>query len=103
MAARRSIFSLCREILRKIKETESQFASKDATWSYLKRFMRERKGVPAGLYDRGREERTLAAFLQYITSSAIHRDLIQQYQKKGERSVEESAHLVGLKLPQEKN
>ena len=41
----------------------------------------------------------LENYLVYVQSSREHRELLARYQGRGERSVEESAHLVGLELP----
>lgn len=43
----------------------------------------------------------LENYLAYVQSSREHRELLARYQGKGERSVEESAHLVGLELPKQ--
>lgn len=40
-------------------------------------------------------------YITYIQSSREHRELLARYQGKGERSVEESARLVGLELPKQ--
>ena len=51
--------------------------------------------------DQAENLRVLETYLMYIQSSREHRDLLAKYQGKGERSVEESAHLVGLELPKQ--
>ena len=41
----------------------------------------------------------LENYLTYVESSREHRELLARYQGRGERSVEDSARLVGLELP----
>ena len=40
-------------------------------------------------------------YLTLLESSRLHRDLVQEYHGQGERSVEEAAKLVGLRLPEQ--
>ena len=49
---------------------------------------------------------TIHNYNNYWMAMTVHfmfflQDLLQYYGRKGERSIEESARLVGLKLPQE--
>lgn len=41
-------------------------------------------------------------YLTYLRSSRMEDELVQKYFNKGERSVEDSAKLVGLRLPKRK-
>lgn len=41
-------------------------------------------------------------YLTYLRSSRLQAELTKKYFTKGERSVEESAKLVGLRLPEQK-
>ena len=40
-------------------------------------------------------------YLTLLRSSRVHRDLVEEYHGKGERSIKQSAELVGLKLPEQ--
>merc|ERR1712131_56160 len=44
-------------------------------------------------------EQDQRSFLTYLQANKTHRDLLQEYHTKGERSVAEAANLVGLKTP----
>lgn len=92
-----SQYGMFRAILRELSMSTPQIeARNNSVWLYIKDTLRQGK--------RPHEQylRTLQTFLYYIQSSRLHRDLLSTYQGKGERTVEESAKLVGLSLPQEK-
>lgn len=50
---------------------------------------------------RGRQELNYLAqtYLSYLSNTRKHKELYAEYHGKGERSVEETANLVGLRLP----
>ncbi|KAF6020841.1 C7orf55 [Bugula neritina] len=40
-----------------------------------------------------------SSYLCYLRSTRLHQELLESYKGQGERSIEDAANLVGLKLP----
>lgn len=73
-------------------------AWKGPVWKYVAAEVRSPSSTAA---DQAENARVLETYLAYIQSSREHREMLAKYQGKGERSVKESAHLVGLELPKQ--
>jgi len=74
-------------------------------WSAYRRaqFLFDENKVSENRYCRQPGAATIDAetYLTLLESSRLHRDLVQEYHGQGERSVEEAAKLVGLRLPEQ--
>ena len=72
-------------------------------WKYIASEVRSSPSSPSSSEADQNEQAAnlwlLENYLTYVQSSREHRELLARYQGRGERSVEESAHLVGLELP----
>ncbi|XP_065883032.1 protein FMC1 homolog [Dysidea avara] len=67
-------------------------------WDYVVKETRQFNGDHKIMKERLEQ---LSLYVDYLENSRLHQDLIKKYTGKGELSVEESARIVGLKLPQE--
>ena len=81
----------------KSRQREGELSQTDLQW-----FFSENK-VSENRYCRQPGAATIDAetYLTLLESSRLHRDLVQEYHGQGERSVEEAAKLVGLRLPEQ--
>ena len=74
-------------------------------WKYIASEVRSSPSSPFSSAANRNEQATnlqlLENYLTYVQSSQEHRELLARYQGRGERSVEESARLVGLELPKQ--
>ena len=68
-------------------------------WKYIASEVRSSSLSSESNEEGARNLQLLENYLTYVQSSREHRELLGRYQGRGERSVEESAHLVGLELP----
>ena len=71
-------------------------AWKGPVWKYV---VSEVRSSSASAADLSKNLKVLETYITYLQSSREHRELLTRYQGRGERSVEESANLVGLELP----
>ena len=68
-------------------------------WKFIAFEVRSSSPSSSQSNEQARNLQLLENYLMYMQSSREHRELLARYQGRGERSVEESAHLVGLELP----
>ncbi|XP_064396951.1 uncharacterized protein LOC135343858 [Halichondria panicea] len=84
---------LCRLVLRELQKIDSQ-ARTGQFWSYVRAEV-----TKSTADDVTPKQRLLKTCVSYLESSRQHREIVFQYQGRGERSVKDTANLVGLKVP----
>ncbi|XP_061567252.1 protein FMC1 homolog [Cololabis saira] len=102
MAALSSPLTVCRGILKELRLIQGPSYKQSPAFNYVMDQFRKNK-VTAERYCRAQQEAHHAsqAYLCLLASTRNHMALHNLYHAKGERSPEQVAGLVGLRLPQQ--
>ncbi|EFP04244.1 hypothetical protein GCK72_009179 [Caenorhabditis remanei] len=104
-AARKGItaFNTIKNIISELKKIDKTFTPASQQYKYLMEQMRADQ-VTTRRYSKAENESESVAklYLSYLQGNRRLNALQQEY-KGGEKSIEESARIVGLKLPEKKN
>ncbi|XP_054616344.1 protein FMC1 homolog [Dunckerocampus dactyliophorus] len=100
MAASSSALRVYSAILKELRSTQGHNYKQSLAYTYVKDQFRKNK-VTGERYCRAQQEALHASqtYLCLLTSTRNHQALHELYHGKGERSPEEVAGLVGLRLP----
>ncbi|EYB82082.1 hypothetical protein Y032_0367g34 [Ancylostoma ceylanicum] len=101
-AVERSTFTAFRKIVSELRKADKNFTKNSPQYKYLVQQMRDHQ-VTQRVYSKAPQEAEHVAnlYATYLSSTRRLNELEMRY-KGGERSVEESANLVGLALPEKK-
>jgi hypothetical protein len=91
-----SIYSLLRQSCRLLNKQKGKFGN--VSWTYIVR--KVRSGDTSGTSGVSDSIVELNEFATYLKTTQSHKLLLLKYKGRGERSIEESANLVGLELPE---
>lgn len=102
MASKANIRTL-RQILSELRHIDSTSTLKDNLLAqYVLKQFRKYKTTSEQLCKPIEEMEFIAnTYLCYLKSSRLHREINEQFHGKGERSIADTAKLVGFKLPHE--
>lgn len=100
MASVSQNLSLLRHIIKELRQVSTQPLRDNLTLRYLLNEYRKFQTTDEQLC-RAREEKKFIAntYLCYLRSSRLHKEINDEFHGKGERTVEQTAKMVGFKLP----
>ncbi|KAK6750688.1 hypothetical protein RB195_002575 [Necator americanus] len=101
-ASKKSAFTAFRKIVGELRKSDKSFSRNSPQFKYLVDQMREHQTTQR-VYSKAPEEAEYVAnlYATYLSSTRRLSELEARY-KGGEKSVEDSAKLVGLSLPKKK-
>uniref|UniRef100_F1KTA5 Protein FMC1 homolog n=1 Tax=Ascaris suum TaxID=6253 RepID=F1KTA5_ASCSU len=92
--------SIIRQIFRELRKAEENFTSKSATTRFIMKESRDHQTTQKVLCKAPNEMEHLASTYRHYLLSTRRLEALQEQYKGGERSIAESANLVGLELPE---
>jgi len=101
LASQKELFTLLRNLYRELRQTlnPTQTAVPSTqTWKYIVKTVRE----PPNSEEEISNLQTIGqTYLSYLRNTRLYLELLSKYKGKGERSIQDTATMVGFKLPNE--